>query len=178
MEMIKRLNNQLRHPGWLLYGMVVLFLLVIVGPSAKLVCERTRSDSTVNCIREKRLFWVIPMGTSSIRDVQGAEITGTDSDYGPVYRVELLTAQGNIPINSVYTSGYSSKEHAADKINSFVELTDKNELVVTEPGLLSFENLVWLAIGLMAWLFWKWIKSGSDGTMNKSINSVEEINNL
>lgn len=177
MEKTKRLLTHLRNPKWLIMGAFLLFFFAIVGQSAKLTCERTHSNRAVNCLKEAHFFWVISLGTTSIADVQEARLVGGyDDDYGATYRVELLAGQGVIPLNSVYTSGFGTKDDIVNQINDYVQNPTEDSLVVTDPGLLNFENFVWAAIGLMVWVFWKWIKSESGREQDNSIRSAVDIN--
>ncbi len=172
MEKAKHPIIQLLNPKWLLIGLFILIFLVIGGQSAKLTCKHTRQAGTVNCIKVKRLLWITPLGTSEILDVRGAQIASTYADEtGETYRVELITGKGIVPINSVYTSGYSTKSEVADQINGYIQHPTEDPLTVTEPGLMSLENVICAAIWLpIAWAMsavWGKIKSFFGGRKNQ-----------
>lgn len=151
--------------SWPLIALFLVLFLGIGGQSAELTCERIELGGPVTCSNQTKLLWIIPLGTNEIDDVRGASLADTyDAEYcNPCYRVELLTDQGSVPLTTVYTSGYSSKQDAADRINTFVGGVSEGPVVVTEPGLLSAENLlcflVWVPIALALGHLWKAIKS-------------------
>lgn len=87
-------------------GMFIAVLAFVgfsrVVQTVKLTCTRFEAREPVNCIKQTTLFGVIPFGAEEIYGVEGATLVHCDSCEGGGYRVELLTAQGNVPLNSVY----------------------------------------------------------------------------
>lgn len=125
----------------------VLFFLLLGGQSSRLTCKQARVSGLANCLQQKKLLWVFPMGTYAIDGVSGAQLADSETAEGdPVYRVELITSRGIVPLSSMYTSGYSSKRDVVDQVNAFVQNTDSSALELTEPGLLSMENLICVLI--------------------------------
>lgn len=166
MENIKPQIKLQHNPIWLLIGISVVIFLAFAGQSAKLTCKHTQQAGSVNCVKESSLFWVIPLRTTKVSDVRGAQVGESyDDETGDTYRVELLTGHGMVPLNTVYTSGPSTKRDIAGKISAFVQSTTAGSLEVTDPGLLSLENLIctaiWLPLGWGITTILRSFKSGS-----------------
>lgn len=155
MEKLKQPVSQRRNPAWLIIGAFLIFFLAIGGQSVRLTCKRTRQAGSVNCLKEIHFLWVIPMRTTKVSDVRGAQVGESyGEESGDTYRVELLTGHGMVPLTKDYTSGPTTKRDLAEKINAFVQSTTEGSLEVTEPGLLSLENIIcvviWLPIAYLA----------------------------
>ncbi len=133
--------------GIIIIAVFALVFLLVGGQSSRLSCKHARGTGLTNCIRQKKLLWIFPMGTNAIDGVSGAQLAESSTAEGDaVYRVELITSRGIVPLSSVYTSGYSSKQDVVDQVNAFVQNTALSTLEVTEPGMLSAENLLCLLI--------------------------------
>lgn len=147
-----------------------VFILIFVvglgtiGAPVDLTCTRLEWQGPMNCARQTRLFWVIPSAEEHIRDVKGARLVeSSGGEDGPTYRVELIiTYGGTAPLTSGYTSGSSTKQDVVDKINKFVNVPSPGTLEVTEPGIISLENmgcwLIWLVVYAVGSYVWRGIK--------------------
>jgi len=150
--------------GTIVIAAFVVFFLGLGGQSSRLTCKHARGSSLTNCVNQVKLLWVIPLGTHTINSVIGAELIYSEGYEGAAtYRVELRTAQGNVPLTSMYTSGDYTKRDVVDQINAYVQTTNPKPLELTEPGMLSGENffctLIWLPIAWGLSKAWGGIKS-------------------
>ncbi len=150
----------------LLVAVLIFGLLFIFGQTAKLTCTRG-AGASVNCVKQTILFGVIPLDEAEIHGVQGATLARCDSCEEGGHRVELLTAQGNIPLNSVYTSNIwplSTMQDTANRINDFVRDTGStNELALTDAGILTIGNCLLSLPFILGPFAWKRLRSGSRG---------------
>ena len=143
----------------------ILALLAIVGSPVSLECERAVTHGPVHCTKQTRLLWVIRLSPEQVSEVRGAHLASVPGDEycDPCYRVELETAQGIVPLKAMYTSGNSDMSIVVDKVNDFVHSGSPGKLAVTEPSLLSFENLYcfvgWLILVTAGSYIWEKIKS-------------------
>jgi hypothetical protein len=145
--------------SYLLIAVLVMLLIGVLGQSARLTCRREFKAEPVTCVRQLRTFWVIPLGNQEIDHVVGAILSeGGGPDCGMCYGVELITSHGKIPLSSVYTSGSADKINVVNQINEFVSDTQAGALVVTEPGVLSMENIVYSAVWVFIILIWTALK--------------------
>ena len=134
-------NSTSNLMGWLFFVAIFVFVMMLGSPMT-MKCSRAEGRGPVNCAKQMRLLWVIPLTEEIVYGVQGARLTSIPGDEycDPCYRVEFETSQGLVPLNSTYTSGSSEKSRMVDKLNSFVHGREPGTLNLTEPGLLSFEN--------------------------------------
>jgi hypothetical protein len=141
---------------------VAVIVIGIVGQTPMLTCTRDEVDKSVNCIKQTRLLWLIPLGEEAIQGVQGAIVADCDSCEGGGYRVELLTAQGNIPFNAVYDgtpSGFQSTSDQAHRINDFVHGTmNSREVVITDPGFFTPLNIGVAMVFSFGYAAWRWLR--------------------
>jgi hypothetical protein len=149
------------------YTIVAATLSGVLDAPVDLTCSRAAPRGSVNCAKQTRLLWAISLPQQRIDDVRGARVSISSDDEGVGYRVELLAAHGTVPLTFVYSSGRSTKDKVADEINAFVRRTAPGTLTVTEPGLLSVENVVWMLIWLpfaaLGHFVWQGIKSRFGG---------------
>lgn len=126
-----------------LLSLVALFaILGLMSPPVDLECKRAERGGPVNCTKWTRLLWIIPFSEQRINNVRSARVSESiDYEGDSAYRVELLTAGSMVPLRSVYISGTSAQEGVADQINDFVGSAVPGMLAMTEPGLLSLDNL-------------------------------------
>ncbi len=154
--------------GYLLFAAILLAFFGILGAPMELACRRVALRGPVDCVRQTHLLWIIPLPGQRIADVRGAQV-GESSGYegGPTYRVELLTANGSVPLTNGYTSGRYAKDEVAGRVNALARGAAPGALAVTEPGLLSLENvaclLVWLPFAIIGNYLWGKIKSAFGG---------------
>ena len=143
----------------------VLALVAILGSPVSLECGRAVRQGSVHCTKQTRLLWIIRLSPESVAEVRGAHLASVPGDEycDPCYRVELETAQGIVPLNATYTSGNSEMGKIVNKVNDFVRSGTPGTLAVTEPGLLSFDNLYcfvgWLILATIGSYIWEKIKS-------------------
>jgi hypothetical protein len=123
---------------WLWIALFLVVFITVGGESVKLTCGRAEAGGAINCIKQSKLLWIIPLGEKSISQVRGARLGESSYEDTPTYRVELVTTEGYVPVTSLYTSGYSTKKDCVDKINAFARGASLGPLVIAEPGLLSF----------------------------------------
>ncbi len=157
METTKTQPKKSGKSGWIIIAVFVVIFLIFGGESSRLTCRHSRQPQTALCTKQSRLLWVFPLSTKTVENVSGAQLGVTSGEEsGTVYRVELVTSQGIVPLTSMYTSGSSTKQDVVDQINTYLQSTRNDPLVTTEPGMLSLENLICSAIWLpVAWAFSK-----------------------
>ena len=127
------------------FGVVFLYLF---GQSTTLTCTHVESN-WIDCT--KQVTW---MGRSikeaqHIRQLRGAYVQDNCDEDGCTYRVELRTADGTVPLTSVYSSGFEEKQSAADRINAFVD-SQEGELTLQESSgwIAILTAAVFLIVGL------------------------------
>jgi hypothetical protein len=168
---ISFLSSQFREKlGWVFVGLLVvtgiLFILFTWGQGAKLICTRSRAGAPVNCIKQPILFGAVQWGEEEILGVQGATLGRCESCEEGGSRVELLTAQGNIPLNPVYTTNiwpFSTMQDTANRINDFVRDTHTNELAITDAGMLTIRNCLLSLPFILGPFAWNRLSSGRRG---------------
>ena len=162
MEHNKSFLDELEQYWWV--ALIAIIFLVLGGGSVKLTCSREGENTGITCIKQPMMLWIIPLKTKTIPEVREARLADTsDSEGGSVYRVELVTGQGIVPLTTMYSSGKSTKAEVVDQINAFMSDPNQGDLTVHEPGLLSLENLfclvIWMPISLAFHWFWEQIRS-------------------
>lgn len=168
-----------RWAGYLLFAAFLLAFFGILGAPMELTCKRVEPGGPVDCVRQTRLLWVIPLPAQFFDNVRGARV-GESSGYedGATYRVELLTANGWVPLTNGYTSGRFAKDEVADKVNALAYSVAPGTFTVTEPGLLSLENitclLIWLPFALIGSYLWGIIKSAFGGAGGDAAENTAE----
>lgn len=154
--------------GYLLFAAALVTFFGILGAPMELTCRRAQVGGPMYCVQQTQLLWFIRLPERRIDDVRGARV-GESSGYddGPTYRVELLTANGWVPLTNGYTSGRYAKDEVARKVNVFANSTAPGTLAMTEPGLLSAENvaclLIWIPFAVVGNYLWGKIKSAFGG---------------
>lgn len=90
----------------------------------------------VNCSIQSSWLGYFPQPIRSALDVKEATVYESCDSDGCTYRVEFQTASGSVPLNNVYSSGYSDKEAIANEVNSFIYGSGTNELYLhTDLGM-------------------------------------------
>ncbi|MGE5123390.1 MAG: hypothetical protein ACM3H7_02665, partial [Acidobacteriaceae bacterium] len=147
MDQKKAQNKKNSIVGMVMLGIFALVFLIVGGQSTRLTCKHERRSGMVSCTAQTVWLWLIPLGTRLIDNVNGAQLGSSETPEGdPVYRVEILTNQGSVPLNRVYSSGFSTKQDVVDEINRFVKNTPGGMLTTSEPGLFSLENVVCMIV--------------------------------
>lgn len=165
-----------KEPSWL-FAVVIITIVAVFGSPVDVECRRFKTGGPVNCTKQTRLLGMIPMPEESVTNVRGAHVASVPGDEycDPCYRVELETANGDVPLNSAYTSGNRSMSAVAGEINTFSTSKAPGTLELTEPGLLSFENLfcaaAWLLIAIGGSYLWREISRDSAQQVRR--NSLE-----
>lgn len=145
-----------------LSGWVVLRVLAEVKV---LTCTRLE-PAQYECALQSTLFGVVPLSSTPIEGLQGARVkpvesgtTYTDSQgftqIRPImtYGVILVTAGGEVDLDTVWSSGRESKEQTAVRINDFVDNSETRSLRVhsnLRRLFISWMSLIFLAPGLIA----------------------------
>jgi hypothetical protein len=149
------MTEQYSHPeNWIMYALSVIFVgvgllvLYLVGQTATLKCIRageTQSQCTLTTT------W---MKLSRLKEVTFSPLVSATTeescdDDGCTYRVLLLSSTGSLPLTSVYSSGYESKQKIADQINAYVQNTDQKSLEIeTNSGFWIIAPFVFIVIGI------------------------------
>ena len=130
-----RLKCNTKRIFLLIFGLVFmgsgLWLLVIGGQASLLECRRSET-SRVSCVKRVNWMGIIPMSERPIKDLQGAWVRVSESTEGgdpTMYRVELITEQGDIPLTgddllvlkTFISDDRSREEEEAARINAFVK---------------------------------------------------------
>ncbi|NES18891.1 MAG: hypothetical protein F6K41_08175 [Symploca sp. SIO3E6] len=117
--------------GLLLMGAGGIALLVFVNLTT-LECKRLRPSSNQGqCQITSNGVLGSDVTTIPIKSLQGAKLKrGSDRSatyrkkervINATYRIELLTAEGTIPLTNIYGSGIASKQQQVEQIRRFVE---------------------------------------------------------
>lgn len=150
-----------------LFGPVVFLAIAgLLATPVTLRCTRLEQGGPVNCVKQASIWGIIPLRKEGIDDVRGALVSeSVDYEGDTGYRVELLTAAGTVPLRNIYISDFSGKavkDEFSSQINRFVRSRQPGTLAVTEPGLLSLDNvycfLIWLLLTTAGYV-WKEVKS-------------------
>lgn len=148
------------HLGWMFFAVILVAVFVFVGAAVTVECERTRAHGAVNCTKQTRLLWIFSLPKDKVYNVVGARLASIPGDEycDPCYRVEFEMPQGIVPLKAAYTNGSSGMSTVVEKVNDFVRGETPATLVVTDPGLLSVENLFWVALWGAGSYLWGKIK--------------------
>jgi hypothetical protein len=94
---------------------------------------------------------VFTLSTREFKDVYRADVEESCDDEGCNYRVLLTTLEGEQPLTSYYTSGWSGKEETATQINTFIRTSsNRGTLSLQENSGLwaSLLSLVFVLVGV------------------------------
>jgi hypothetical protein len=117
-----------------LFGIAFLYLF---GQGTTLICAHVESNR-IDCTKQVTWMGRPIKETQHIGQLRGAYVQDNCDEDGCTYRVELRTADGTVPLTSVYSSGLEKKRSTADRINAFV---DSREGTLTLQ-----ESASWIAI--------------------------------
>lgn len=116
----------------LLFVVVGIGCGIWIGKLAVLQCQRSGSGGECQ-LSTLGLIGPASVITFDIADLQGARVNvSEDSDGDDTYRVEFQVRGEWIPLASVYSSGYSKKETAAQSINTFITNRSQNGLTIRQ----------------------------------------------
>lgn len=135
MKIIKNNSNQLilcRNPYYsIIFGLIFILtglgISYAVTRSISLHCEHVEKNR-ITCELSKKLLDIIPIGQHTIVNIRKASVEESNDieDDMPTYRVIFITANGNVPLISFYSSGYGDKAKIAKQINNFIN-TEGND---------------------------------------------------
>lgn len=105
-----------------------------LGQVTTLTCERSVPGGQVNCIVQRSIFSLFPQGQSQILDLRGATVSEVaDQDGDLSHRIELVTANGVVPLTPMHYAGSGAyQRQAVDKINRFVQASDPGTITVVD----------------------------------------------
>jgi len=153
----------------LIFGLVFisagLCLLVVGGQVVTLQCQHLET-LRVSCVKQSSWMGIIPMGEESIENLRGAEVNASPpggDDTQTLYRIELITERGNVPLMIAYRAGDRARESAeVARINAFVQ-KGKGTLEVRRGGecyaLVGGALVLVLGLGVAAARPGRWRKS-------------------
>ena len=126
-------------PGALI-ALMGLIAFPIFGQSAALTCERSEQSehsehdgsASPPCELERTLIG-IPLSTTSIEGLQGARVRTPRGAQGHIYRVMLVTAEGEMPFSG-YSGSEGEEERIAEQINAFLGDPNQTALKVRHSG--------------------------------------------
>jgi hypothetical protein len=159
--------------SWLL-PVAILTMVILIGSPVHLSCACADAHGPVNCTKETRLLWFIPLPEEMVVDVRGAHLASIPGDEycDPCYRVELETGGGIVPVKSAYTNGSSGMQLVVEKVNTFAHSAAPGTLQINEPGLLSLDTLLnivfWFILVNVAGFTWGKIKSAFGRVIDRS----------
>ncbi|MBN1262307.1 MAG: hypothetical protein JXB35_16630 [Anaerolineae bacterium] len=140
--MTQRTDSQLilqgKSMGFILALMGVVFAVVglaafvFLGQTATLSCDRSW---TPDPCRIDRTLLGVTLKTESLNSLLQAYINESrDSDGDLTYQVVLVTLEGDVPLTSYTSSGYSKHLRIVNEINAFLENREQRSLKVDESG--------------------------------------------
>ena len=117
-----------------LFALMGLIAFPIFGQSAALTCERSERGGSASprCELERTLIG-IPLSTTSIEGLQGAQVRTPGGAQGYICRVMLVTAEREMPFSGYSGSG-GEEERIAAQINAFLGNPNQASLKVRYSG--------------------------------------------
>ncbi len=116
-----------------LFVIAGLFVMTVFGRASTLTCRRVEPTQGKCELAESGL-----LGSQSqeipLTGLQGAKVETSSSSDGDTYRVALLTRDGNIPLTSIYSSGYEAKQASASRVDAFVSNPGEALLTVRDDS--------------------------------------------
>jgi hypothetical protein len=126
----------------LLIALVGPLVTFYVGRSTDLHCMHTGAQ-TIRCAITHQLLGIQPMDTRQVDGIQKAEVDeNLESGSDSTYRVIFITAYGNEPLTSSYSSGYSSKAELVKQIDTYIDSDQQSPLDVQ----MKIEWWVWVLL--------------------------------
>ena len=140
-------------PGTIFIGLAFfscgLLFFVAFGQSYTLRCARPE-PSQIRCTRERLWLRAVSTGSETVEGLSQAWVAESCDEDGCTYRVEMATAEGQMPLTGYYSSGYDEKAIVASEINTFVADSRIPDLEVrSDAGLFGFLfPLIFVVVGL------------------------------
>ncbi|NES01151.1 MAG: hypothetical protein F6J86_46595 [Symploca sp. SIO1B1] len=120
--------------GLLLMGAGGITLLLFVNLTT-LECKRLEAATNQGqCQLTSNGVLGSDVTTIPIKSLQGAKLKRSSGSSRTTYRIELLTAEGTVPVTNVYSSGIASKQRQVEQIRSFVEDPTQNSLNIKQDN--------------------------------------------
>jgi hypothetical protein len=155
-------------PLWLmgLAAAVVLGACFLLVPASEIRCTRA-NDGEVDCSVTRKLLG-FTLSSKTIRGIEGAALQesepeprdrstrGNSTTVNRTTRVVLETANGPVPMFSIYSANRAGHEETAAAINAFLKETSRREIAFIESpgawllGIFTFMLLVFLALVFQA----------------------------
>jgi hypothetical protein len=145
--------------GILILGLIFIgagiFMTFIFGQLGELSCTR-QEPSSYQCTHAKKIFGLIPWHEEELAIIQRASLAESCDSDGCSYRVEMITADGGVPLVAYYSGGTGAHERESKKIeqiNDFISDPDAEKLELKAglfEMLLSFLPLFFVVFGVIA----------------------------
>ncbi|MGF1499673.1 MAG: hypothetical protein ACFB8W_23040 [Elainellaceae cyanobacterium] len=124
--------------GGLLFGPVFIAagvgVALLIGKQTVLECSRTEPPTNQgDCALISNGFLGSDSRSFLLSEFQGASVAEKRDDEGDMlYRVELQTERGVVPMTEVWSSGRRNKQAIASEINAFLQSSTVAELNVDQ----------------------------------------------
>lgn len=154
-----------------LKAVFITVALIVMGfllsQTISIKCEKVlegQVNAEVNCQLSNRFFGLVDFKKRTVSGVTGATLDkdkeGTDD---VVYRVALLTSEGEVYPTVWYSSGNITKQEVVDQINRFIRDPEQNSLRASLPVLSFWEKdtplYLLLVAGIVIYVAWSaWMK--------------------
>jgi hypothetical protein len=146
------------------FGVIVAGYLL--GQTISIECERVPGGQAIHeisCTLSTRVFGLIRLNERKVSGITGARLEKDDAGSDDVvYRVVLITTEGEVYPTIWGSSGDISKRRVVDQINQFIQNPDQVELKTTLPSIGFWEKdapltllLIAGILGYYAWKVWK-----------------------
>ena len=121
---------------FLIFGLVLsvsgVSIIIWLGERATLECYRLTANQVTCTLKQSTLRNTITRSLEK-NQLQGAEVVRhRDSDGDSVYRLELLTDSGRIPLTQLKSSDRRGKRRKAEIINGFLSNPEQQTLKIVQ----------------------------------------------
>lgn len=123
-----------------------------MGFTSKTTCEHIEPEQ-VECTISRTIYSIIPVGSVTANRVSQAWVD-RNCDEDCTYRVVLTSADGDVPVTDMYSSGYEDKRQLADEINAYLAAEDSNPVefkssIMSSMGIFILLPFVFFVIGVL-----------------------------
>ncbi|MEB3357648.1 MAG: hypothetical protein VKK04_13045 [Synechococcales bacterium] len=124
--------------GGMLFGSVFVIagvgVALLIGKQTVLACSRIEPATRQgNCALTTNGFLGSDSRSFLLSELQSASVAEKRDDEGDLlYRIELQTERGTVPMNEVWSSGRRGKQAIASEINTFLQTSNLPELNVDQ----------------------------------------------
>ena len=142
--------------GMILFGLAFMaggvLAVFVFGWIGELSCSRPE-PMTVDCVRSSKLFGMLLPREEQLPGLRSAYLSESCDEDGCSYRVDMVTAEGTVPLVNYYTGGIGAHTNQLDKVNQiniFLNDREQSELILaasTGDKVLSALPLLFLVIG-------------------------------